>query len=167
MSKNPRLRLFWWVILIVCTVSGVGTTTLVIREYLSGQTATSTTIKLVSSLELPAITICPKTSDLFNFPLIYSDMKEMIPDVDNHTATDVLRFFLGGSGFENIEQLKSFNRSYLDKLNQMYVTWKNGYNRREFFDTIVVSSFFTHCNKVPIRVYENSRRIGIVLHEFT
>lgn len=95
-------------------------------------------IKLVSTLELPAITICPKVSDSFNFQAIYADMKEHIPNLDNHTAIDVLRFFLGGSGFENIEQLKAFNRTYLDNLNQLYIKWKNGYDRKEFFDLIVV-----------------------------
>ncbi|KAH7696542.1 Protein DEL-8, partial [Aphelenchoides avenae] len=60
LSKSAKLRAFWWIVLFVCTSCGIYTTVEVIREYIRGPTATSTTIRLVPSLELPAITICPK-----------------------------------------------------------------------------------------------------------
>lgn len=66
-------------------------------------------------------------------------MREVIQGLDNNTAIDVLRFWLGGSGFENIEHLKHFNRSYMDKLNRLTTKWMHGYDRKEFFDMIVVS----------------------------
>lgn len=73
--------------MLVCTSCGIATTTLVVKgkpeiffktfncnfvEYLRFPTATSTTIKLVNSLELPAITICPKIGDSFHFNEIYA-----------------------------------------------------------------------------------------------
>lgn len=144
MSNDPRLRLFWWIVLFICTAAGTGTTVLVIKEYLQGQTATSTTIKLVSSLALPSVTICPKVSDSFQSDAIYADIHEMIPGLDNNTATDVIRFFLGGSGLENISKLKSFNRTYMDTLNQLYLKWKGNYDRKEFFDIVFVSCKFRY-----------------------
>ncbi|KAI6201972.1 Na+ channel, amiloride-sensitive family-containing protein [Aphelenchoides besseyi] len=136
-SKSRRLRLFWWFVLLVCTCCGSATTVLVVREYFVGQTATSTIIRLVNSLELPAITLCPKVADSFRFKGIYADMSEMIPGLENSTAIDLLRFWLGGSGFENIEMLKTFNRTYLDRLNRYFKQWSDGKDKLEFFNLMV------------------------------
>lgn len=113
---------------------GTATTVLVIIEYIQGPTATSTTIKLVPSLELPAITVCPKVPDAFNFDKIYNDIKGLIPEVNKETATDLIRFWLGGSGLENISPLQDFNRTYLDQLAQWYSIWSNTHDPKSFFD---------------------------------
>ena len=49
LSKSPKLRWFWWLVLFVCTSCGTATTILVIMEYLAAPTATSTTIRLASA----------------------------------------------------------------------------------------------------------------------
>lgn len=109
--------------LFVCTSCGTATTVLVIIEYIQGPTATSTTIKLVPSLEMPAITVCPKVPDAFDFDMIYNDIKGLLPDLNKESATDLIRFWLGGSGLENITPLVDFNRTYLDQLSKWWVYW--------------------------------------------
>jgi hypothetical protein len=79
----------------VCTSCGTATTVLVIIEYIQGPTATSTTIKLVPSLELPAITVCPKVPDAFDFDKIFNDIKGLLPEFNKEMATDLIRFWLG------------------------------------------------------------------------
>uniref|UniRef100_A0A1I8BD02 Uncharacterized protein n=1 Tax=Meloidogyne hapla TaxID=6305 RepID=A0A1I8BD02_MELHA len=46
LSKSLQLRVFWWMVLVLCTCCGTATTVLVIIEYIRGPTASSTTIRL-------------------------------------------------------------------------------------------------------------------------
>ncbi|KAK6041636.1 hypothetical protein COOONC_20859, partial [Cooperia oncophora] len=111
--------------MVVCIICGSFTTTLVILEYVEGPTATSTTIRLVESLELPAITICPKVPDAFNATGLLGDIRVTFPDIDNATALDLVRFFVGGNGLENMDDLSYFNRTYMSHLNQLYKIWSD------------------------------------------
>ncbi|VDM78842.1 unnamed protein product, partial [Strongylus vulgaris] len=134
LSDTPVMKAFWWLIMIVCIMCGTITTTLVILEYVDGPTATSTTIRLVDSLELPAITICPKVPDAFNSTGLFADIYESLPGIDNVTANDLVKFWIGGSGLENMDDLAYFNRTYMSHLNSLYKTWSNGYSIDEFFN---------------------------------
>ncbi|VDO27855.1 unnamed protein product [Haemonchus placei] len=136
LSETTALKVFWWIVMIVCIICGSVTTTLVILEYVDGPTATSTTIRLVESLELPAITICPKVPDAFNATGILGDIRVSFPKIDDATALDLIRFFVGGNGLENMDDLSYFNRTYMSFLNQLYKTWSNGYTTDEFFHLI-------------------------------
>uniref|UniRef100_A0A9J2PYA3 Uncharacterized protein n=1 Tax=Ascaris lumbricoides TaxID=6252 RepID=A0A9J2PYA3_ASCLU len=149
-SKTPRMRIFWWFIILTCMTCGTTTTVLVILEYIHGPTATSTTIRLVNlcvvilldsdfmtqSLELPAITICPKIADAFNLSPLFSDMRTSIPEITDEQCIDLLRFWIGGTGFENMKPLQTFNETYLSKLNEFYHKWSKGYTYEQFFNTI-------------------------------
>ncbi|KAK5968404.1 hypothetical protein GCK32_018902 [Trichostrongylus colubriformis] len=91
LSETTALKVFWWIVMVVCIICGSVTTTLVILEYVEGPTATSTTIRLVESLELPAITICPKVPDALNATGIFGDIRVTFPEIDNATALDLVR----------------------------------------------------------------------------
>uniref|UniRef100_A0A1I7XCQ5 Amiloride-sensitive sodium channel n=1 Tax=Heterorhabditis bacteriophora TaxID=37862 RepID=A0A1I7XCQ5_HETBA len=132
------MRIFWWFVMVVCIICGTTTTILVILEYVEGPTATSTTIKLVDSLELPAITICPKVPDAFNAKGLLSDIKKSIPNINEILAMDLVRFWIGGNGLENMDKLSYFNRTYLSHLNILYKIWSKGYSTEEFFNLIQV-----------------------------
>lgn len=97
------------------------------------------------SLELPAITICPKIADAFNLSPLFSDMRTSIPEITDEQCIDLLRFWIGGTGFENMKPLQTFNETYLSKLNEFYHKWSKGYTYEQFFNTIHVSwiSIFT------------------------
>ncbi|VDP09092.1 unnamed protein product [Heligmosomoides polygyrus] len=136
LSETPAMKVFWWLVMVVCIMSGTVTTTLVILEYVDGPTATSTTIRLVDSLELPAITICPKVPDAFNSTGIFGDIRATFPGISDATATDLIRFWIGGNGLENMDELSYFNRTYMGHLNQLYMQWSNGYTTEEFFNLI-------------------------------
>ncbi|KAI1725788.1 amiloride-sensitive sodium channel domain-containing protein [Ditylenchus destructor] len=133
-SKSLTLRVFWWIVLVLCTSCGTATTILVIIEYIRGPTATSTTIRLVPTMELPAITVCPKVPDAFNFEEMYRDMKLTLPHISKPTASNLVRFWLGGSGLENMDELPEFNSTYLEQLSKMYDAWSAGYEAQSFFD---------------------------------
>ncbi|CAL2049090.1 unnamed protein product [Caenorhabditis brenneri] len=136
MSKTLRMRIFWWIVIIICISLGAFTTLLIIIEYIQGPTATSTTIRLVNSLEFPAITICPKVPDSFNISGIRGDIKESLPDISNETADDLLEYFVAGSGLENMNDVTYFNRTYLSHLNNYYKIWSEGYSVDGFFEII-------------------------------
>uniref|UniRef100_A0A0K0EV66 DEgenerin Like (inferred by orthology to a D. melanogaster protein) n=1 Tax=Strongyloides venezuelensis TaxID=75913 RepID=A0A0K0EV66_STRVS len=136
LSKTKGERIFWWIILFICGSACVAMTAMVVIEYVDGPTATSTIIKLVESQEFPAITICPKVPDVIKFNEIYNDMKEYFPNMTEDGSRDLLQYFLAGNGLENMNDLSSFNISYLKKLNDMYNVWSRGYDVEEFFDLI-------------------------------
>ncbi|TMS35955.1 hypothetical protein L596_003237 [Steinernema carpocapsae] len=133
-SNSPGMKIFWWLVVFSCVVGGTATTVLVIIEYLNGPTATSTTIRLVTTLKLPAVTICPKIPDAFNFTLLYTDMKTFLPSISEEGARDLIRFWLGGNGLENMDDLSNYNRSYLDVLSEQYKIWSKGYSQYGFFE---------------------------------
>ncbi|CAI2357587.1 unnamed protein product [Caenorhabditis sp. 36 PRJEB53466] len=47
MSKTLRMRIFWWIVILICISLGAFFTILIIIEYIQGPTATSTTIRLI------------------------------------------------------------------------------------------------------------------------
>uniref|UniRef100_A0A1I7TZX7 Uncharacterized protein n=1 Tax=Caenorhabditis tropicalis TaxID=1561998 RepID=A0A1I7TZX7_9PELO len=136
MSKTLRMRIFWWIVILICISLGAFTTLLIIIEYIQGPTATSTTIRLVNSLEFPAITICPKVPDSFNITGIRGDIKESLPEISDETADDLLEYFVAGSGLENMNDVTFFNRTYLSHLNNYYKVWSEGYSVDGFFEII-------------------------------
>uniref|UniRef100_A0A8R1I1Z9 Uncharacterized protein n=3 Tax=Caenorhabditis japonica TaxID=281687 RepID=A0A8R1I1Z9_CAEJA len=94
MSKTLKMRIFWWIVILICIGCGSFFTVLIVIEYTEGPTATSTTIRLVNSLEFPAITICPKTPDSFNIAGIRGDIKESLPHISDTETDDLLEFYL-------------------------------------------------------------------------
>ena len=48
-AKSRKLKIFWWLMFFACTICGTWTIMLVITEYIQVPTATSITVKLVSS----------------------------------------------------------------------------------------------------------------------
>uniref|UniRef100_A0A915E4G9 Uncharacterized protein n=1 Tax=Ditylenchus dipsaci TaxID=166011 RepID=A0A915E4G9_9BILA len=83
-------------------------------------------------MELPAITVCPKVPDAFNFDEMYRDMRTTLPQLNTQIATDLIRFWLGGSGLENMDDLPEFNRTYLEELSLLYDGWSAGYDTQTF-----------------------------------
>lgn len=140
LSKSTTLRVFWWIVLVLCTSCGTATTILVIIEYIKGPTATSTTIRLVSSIELPAITVCPKVSDAFNFEAMLTDMRVNLPDISTEMALDLVKFWLGGSGLENMDDLPEIvnNVTHLEHVENLYDVWSSGYDAQAFFNLMQV-----------------------------
>uniref|UniRef100_A0AC34FH35 Uncharacterized protein n=1 Tax=Panagrolaimus sp. ES5 TaxID=591445 RepID=A0AC34FH35_9BILA len=151
MSKSRKQKLFWWLVLIICIFCGIFTTVLVVIEYVEGPTATSTTIKMVNTLEFPTITVCPKVPDAFNFTNILEDIHNLIPDIDEIVARDLISYFIAGSGLENMDMIPYNNISYNKYLNSLYLTWSRGYSPGEFFDRIQnlfgykCEDFLFHC----------------------
>lgn len=139
LSKSLQLRVFWWMVLVLCTCCGTATTVLVIIEYIRGPTASSTTIRLVPSLELPAITICPKVPDAFNFDALYRDMNEKIGGINTDVARDLVSYWIGGSGLENMDGLPEFNQTYMQMLGQLYDRWRRSIGTKQFFQEIQVN----------------------------
>ncbi|KAF7640208.1 hypothetical protein Mgra_00000035 [Meloidogyne graminicola] len=134
LSKSLKLRVFWWMVLVLCTCCGTATTVLVIIEYIRGPTASSTTIRLVvPSLELPAITICPKVPDAFNFDAIYRDINEKIDGISTDCARDLVSYWIGGSGLENMDSLPEINETYMQILEQYYNKWRRSIETKQFF----------------------------------
>lgn len=80
--------------------------------------------------------------DALHFEGLYSDMKSLIPDLQNDTAVDVIRFWLGGSGLENMDALQTFNKTYMDYISKLYDKWSAGHPAQEFFETMIVSFDF-------------------------
>lgn len=72
--------------------------------------------------------------DSFDFDKIFNDIKDHLPEITKDTATDLLRFWLGGSGLENITPLMEYNRTYLDQLAKWYNIWSDGHTHKAFFD---------------------------------
>ncbi|CAI5455521.1 unnamed protein product [Caenorhabditis angaria] len=136
MSKTVPMRAFWWIVILICLSLGATTTILVVLEYIQGPTATSTTIRLMNSMEFPAITICPKVPDSFNISGILSDVKETVPGISDEVAGDLIEFFVAGSGLENMNDVTYFNRTYLSHLNNLYKIWSEGYSVEGFFNII-------------------------------
>ncbi|KAK0396287.1 hypothetical protein QR680_001657 [Steinernema hermaphroditum] len=128
------MKVFWWLVVVTCVVGGTVTTALVVIEYVNGPTATSTTIRLVTTLKLPAVTICPKVPDAFNFTELFGDMRTFLPNISESGARDLARYWLGGNGLENMDGLSDFNRSYLDVLAEQYRIWSKGYSQNDFFN---------------------------------
>uniref|UniRef100_A0A914ENI2 Uncharacterized protein n=1 Tax=Acrobeloides nanus TaxID=290746 RepID=A0A914ENI2_9BILA len=135
-SKNIKQRIFWWTVVLICITGGTSMVVMVILEYIQGPTATSTTIRLVNSLELPGIIICPKTPDSFNFTLLYNDVQHMLPNISTTQATDLIVFWIAGSGLENMNDLPTWNDTYLEYLQGLYKIWSKGYDHQGFFDKI-------------------------------
>uniref|UniRef100_A0A0K0END6 Acid-sensing ion channel 1 n=1 Tax=Strongyloides stercoralis TaxID=6248 RepID=A0A0K0END6_STRER len=133
LSKTLRRRVVFWVILFACASLCITMTTLVIKEYLNMQTVTSTTIKIVPSLDLPAITICPKAADAFNFSGIYDNLKNDFPNITIKESKNLLQYFLAGNGFNNMDDVTTFNRSYLEYLENKYLYWSRNYTTETFF----------------------------------
>lgn len=77
--------------------------------------------------------------DAMDFDGLLLDMRAVIPDVDNDTAIDLVRFWLGGSGLENMDALQTFNRTYMDYVAGLYDRWSAGHDPQQFFDTMIVS----------------------------
>ncbi|CAJ0938435.1 unnamed protein product, partial [Mesorhabditis belari] len=152
MSKSLPLRAFWWLVLTLCVVCGVTTTTLVIIEYIKGPTSTSTTIRLVDSLELPGITICPKIPDIFDEEPLFRDLSSALPNVSYRVQLDVFRYFIAGNGLENMDDVAKYNQSYLQQLDAYYRIWSRGYTTQDFFFLIhdkygySCEQFFFSCN---------------------
>jgi len=48
-AESRKLKIFWWLVFFACTICGTWTIMLVIIEYIQVPTATSVTVKLVSS----------------------------------------------------------------------------------------------------------------------
>uniref|UniRef100_A0A0N5B7K5 Acid-sensing ion channel 1 n=1 Tax=Strongyloides papillosus TaxID=174720 RepID=A0A0N5B7K5_STREA len=151
LSKTLRRRVIFWLILLACASLCITMTTLVVSEYLNMQTATSTTIKVVPSLQIPAVTICPKVADALDFEGIYNDMKKSFTNMTIIESKRLLQYFLAGHGFENMDDVGGFNRSYLDYLDKQYTYWSRNYTTESFFnyiqDTYAIkcNEFFTSC----------------------
>ncbi|CAJ0560016.1 unnamed protein product, partial [Mesorhabditis spiculigera] len=152
MSESIPLRAFWWLMLVMCIICGVTTTTLVVLEYIEGPTQTSTTIRLVDSLELPGITICPKVPDIFDEEPLFRDISASLPNLTYDVQLDVVRYFIAGNGLENIDAISRYNASYLQQLDLYYRLWSRGYSTQEFFYLIhdkygyTCEQFFYSCN---------------------
>ncbi|EPB72450.1 hypothetical protein ANCCEY_08453 [Ancylostoma ceylanicum] len=56
-------------------------------------------LTLVDSLELPAITICPKVPDAFNSTGLLADIQVSLPGIDDVTAIDLVNGFPSDSKF--------------------------------------------------------------------
>uniref|UniRef100_A0A914CC73 Uncharacterized protein n=1 Tax=Acrobeloides nanus TaxID=290746 RepID=A0A914CC73_9BILA len=60
----------------------------------------------------------------------------MLPNISIPQATDLIEFWLAGSGLENMNELSTWNYTYLEYLQRLYEIWSQGYDRQGFFDTI-------------------------------
>lgn len=74
-----------------------------------------------------------------DFDGLFNDMHTLMPDVPKETALDIVRFWLAGSGLENIDSINDYNRTYLDELSAYYNRWSEGYDPKSFFDLMQVS----------------------------
>ncbi|KAI6169977.1 hypothetical protein M3Y97_01167700 [Aphelenchoides bicaudatus] len=135
-AKSRKIKIFWWLVFFACTICGMWTIMLVIIEYNRAPTATSITIKLVSSLELPAITVCPEFPDALNYEPLFNNIQTRLPDITNETAIDLISFWLAGSGLYSIELAYSFNETRLVELAEMFKIWSDGYDTQSFFHMI-------------------------------
>uniref|UniRef100_A0A914H2D0 Uncharacterized protein n=1 Tax=Globodera rostochiensis TaxID=31243 RepID=A0A914H2D0_GLORO len=133
-STKPPQRCFWWLILVLCIMCGIWSTIMVILEFIDAPTATSTTIRLVPSLELPAITVCPKVPDAYNFTAMYKDMQEIMRGrLTEEMAKDLISYWIGGSGLENMDALPKFNESHFQTIKGLYDNWRQGIDAKSFF----------------------------------
>lgn len=66
-------------------------------------------------------------------------MKISIPNLSRDKAIDLIRFFLGGSGLENMDELPEFNLTYMNEISQLYDVWSSGYDPQSFFELVQVS----------------------------
>ncbi|KAL3109864.1 hypothetical protein niasHT_019895 [Heterodera trifolii] len=135
-SKCWKMKAFWSFVLVLCTLCGAFTTYQVIEEYSQGKTATSNTIRLVPNLSLPAITVCPKVPDALKGDLLYQDMRAIIPHLTKSMADNLIKYWIGGSGLENMNELSTFNASYLEELDDLYQRWRQNSETKTFFQKI-------------------------------
>ncbi|KJH41589.1 hypothetical protein DICVIV_12433 [Dictyocaulus viviparus] len=101
----------------------------------------------VESLELPAITICPKVPDALNSTALLNHIRISLPEIDNATIIDLVRFWIGGNGLENMDVLSRYNRTYLSYLNHLYQKWSNGHSTEDFFH-LMQKKFGYSCNEL-------------------
>uniref|UniRef100_A0A0N5D3W6 Amiloride-sensitive sodium channel n=1 Tax=Thelazia callipaeda TaxID=103827 RepID=A0A0N5D3W6_THECL len=150
-EQSFKMRLFWIFVMVICISCGTVTTILVIIEYIEGPTATSITIRLVDSMEFPAITICPKIPDAFHTKSLVNYIRTAIPKLSIDESLDLLRFWIAGMGFANMNKVSRFNKTYLYTLNKYLKIWMHGTTLEQFFAMIQdkhglkCTDFFYHC----------------------
>jgi hypothetical protein len=62
----------------------------------------------------------------------------MLPNISTIQATDLIVFWIAGSGLENMNDLPTWNYTYLEYLQGLYKIWSKGFDRQGFFDKIQV-----------------------------
>ncbi len=107
----------------------------------------------VDSLTLPAITICPKVPDSFNADGLLANIRKSLPELAEIEALDLVRFWLGGFGFENMDNLSFFNASYIDQLASYYRIWSAGYSS---------ATAFYEAMQVVVLVDHRAARVGAI-----
>ncbi|KAL3110325.1 hypothetical protein niasHT_019645 [Heterodera trifolii] len=151
-SKCWKMKAFWSFVLVLCTLCGAFTTYQVIEEYSQGKTATSNTIRLVPNLSLPAITVCPKVPDALKGDLLYQDMRAIIPHLTKSMADNLIKYWIGGSGLENManggtERIFVIGATFRmncpplmpriwKNLNDLYQRWRQNSETKTFFQKI-------------------------------
>jgi hypothetical protein len=88
--------------------------------------------------------VCPKTPDSLNFTLLFDDIKHMIPNITTSLAKDLIKYWLAGSGLENMNAVSTYNLTYLTYLESLYKKWSHGNTHQGFFDAMQVKS--TQCD---------------------
>uniref|UniRef100_A0A0N4ZDS0 Sodium channel protein Nach-like n=1 Tax=Parastrongyloides trichosuri TaxID=131310 RepID=A0A0N4ZDS0_PARTI len=154
LSSNTRTTCLWSIIIFISFIGCILMTTSVTLEFMRGDTSTSTSIIVAPSLKLPALTICPKSGDILNFRGIFKELKVFHPNISIEVSKDLIQYFLGGNGFQNMDRIKNFERTYVDYLELLYNIWSYTYSTEDFF-FYIYKKYGYKCNDLFVECYFN------------
>ncbi|PAV80454.1 hypothetical protein WR25_22917 [Diploscapter pachys] len=112
MSNSLEEKAFWYSVIIFCSAISIYNTTLILGNYTEHQTATLITFIPVKSLKYPTLVFCPKNPDFLHLEPIYQDLNSRVPNLDNTTRDDVIRYAIGGMVFDNVV-IENFTKTVL------------------------------------------------------
>uniref|UniRef100_A0A0K0DVS3 Acid-sensing ion channel 1 n=1 Tax=Strongyloides stercoralis TaxID=6248 RepID=A0A0K0DVS3_STRER len=133
-SKKCFIKKFFWIILLIFCI-GVTFLTIffIVKKYKEGETSTFISVKIVPSLELPALTICPDSYDILNIIGIYNEIQAFHSNITINEVKDLIQYFLAGNGIFNMKRIKYFTRDYLEYIEVLYTKWSKNYSNYDFF----------------------------------
>uniref|UniRef100_A0A0K0FYC2 Uncharacterized protein n=1 Tax=Strongyloides venezuelensis TaxID=75913 RepID=A0A0K0FYC2_STRVS len=133
-SKQCVLKKWLWISVLFCCIGGSFLTILrIIKEHKEGETSTFTSVKIVPSLDLPALTICPDIEDILNINGIYKEVQSFRSNITTNEVEDLIHYFLAGNGYNHMNRIKYFTRNYVDYIEKLYIQWSRNYTTFDFF----------------------------------
>ncbi|CAI4224343.1 unnamed protein product [Auanema sp. JU1783] len=150
MTDDLYVKAFYFLIMFVCAGVSIGTTSYIMNKYNEHQSTTHITIVPTKRLEFPTLTFCPKVPDCIDYEHVYKDVEMHIGFLDSNVTDDLLRFMIGGSGFDNMD-VDIFSSEYIRELDNLYGRWRGNRTIVELFrfvfgeNGLKCDEFFVSC----------------------
>ncbi|CEF68767.1 Na+ channel, amiloride-sensitive family-containing protein [Strongyloides ratti] len=160
MINQSFLRKFFWIILLIFCVGGTFlAVAFVIKDYKKGETITFTSLKIVQSLELPALTICPDVHNILNTNGIYNEVQSFYPNVTINEVKDLIQYFLAGNGYIKMKRIKYSPRNYIEHIGMLYNEWSKNYTNYDFYFH-VQNKYGFKCEEIFVKCIYNKKTVN-------